>query len=284
MSSNDNNRLTIGEVARATGLGEATLRAWERRYAFPEPVREPRGHRRYPLEEVERIMRVVAQRDQGIALPLAIERVRAAPPATPSLYARLRERRPELAPIKVSKRQLTPLAHAIEEESAARAERAMLIGGFQRERFYRCSERRWRELARGAELAFVFADFPRTRSPRGAPAEISLDLSHPVVREWALICEAPEHSACLVAWEPPGREAERDADRSFELLLTVEPGAVREAAEAAVELAAAAAPELAGRARERLEQLGPPRPESQLRLSSAITARLLAGLREAEAR
>jgi DICT domain-containing protein len=269
--------LSIGDVVRATGLGEATLRAWERRYGFPHPQREPSGHRRYALEEVERILRVVADRERGIALPVAVERARVASAGVPSLFAKLREQRPDLQPVTVSKRHLTPLARAIEEESAARAERPLLIGSFQRERFYRQSERRWRELARGAEAAFVFADFERLREPADAPAELPLDRSHPVSREWALVCAAPEHGACMVAWEPPGRTRPGDA-REFELLLSVDPAVVREAAETATALAAPLAPKLAERARAHLEQLSPPLPEKQLRLSSAITARLLSSL------
>jgi DICT domain-containing protein/predicted DNA-binding transcriptional regulator AlpA len=274
------NLLTIGEVVRATGLTEATLRAWERRYDFPQPQRESNGHRRYASEEVERILRVIAERERGIALSVAIERARLAPSRIPSLFAQLRERRPDLQPMTIRKRHLTPLAHAIEEESAARAERALLIGSFQRTRFYRQSEARWRELARGAECAFVFADFERMRQPREAPAELPIDRSHPISREWALICEAPGHGACMVAWEPPGRSSPGDAEREFELLLSVEPAVVREAAEAATALAAPLVPDVAEQARAYLEGLAPPRAETQLRLASAITARLLTGLRE----
>jgi DICT domain-containing protein len=276
----NDNPFSIGDVVQATGLTEAALRAWERRYGFPQPQREPSGHRRYAAEEVERILRVVAERKRGIALPLAIERARLGPTHAPSLFAQLRERRPDLQPMTVRKRHLMPLAHAIEEESAARAERALLIGSFQRERFYRQSQARWRELSAGAECAFVFADFERARRPRGAPAELPIGRSHPVSREWALICEAPEHGACMVAWEPPGRSAPGDPEREFELLLSVEPAVVREAAETAAALAAPLAPDVAERARGYLEQLAPPAAEAQLRLSSAITARLLASLRE----
>lgn len=279
-SFNDNNPLSIGDVVRATGLTEATLRAWERRYGFPQPQREPSGHRRYAPAEVERILAVVAERERGIALPVAIERARTTPSRVPSLFAQLRERRPDLQPMTVRKRHLTPLAHAIEEESAARAERALLIGAFQRERFYRQSEERWRELSQGAECAFVFADFESRRQPQKTPAELPIAHDHPVFREWALICEAPEHGACMVAWEPPGRSSTGDAEREFELLLSIEPVVVREAAEAATALAAPLAPEVAEKARAYLEQLAPPRAEAQLRLSSAITARLLSSLRE----
>lgn len=279
MSTNDQHLLSIGDVVRATGISEDTLRAWERRFGFPLPDREPSGHRRYDPREVERILRVVAERERGISLPVAIERARVASPKAPSLFAQLRERRPDLQPMTVRKRHLTPLAHAIEEESAARAERALLVGSFQRERFYRQSERRWRELASSAERAFVFADFERVGEPAGAPVELPINRSHPVSREWALICAAPEHGACMVAWEPPGRSAPGDPEREFELLLSVEPAVVREAAEVATALAAPIAPALAEGTRKYLEQLPPARPEAQLRLSSAITSRLLSALR-----
>jgi MerR family transcriptional regulator, light-induced transcriptional regulator len=276
----DKGLLSIGEAARVTGLSEATLRAWERRYGFPRPQREPSGHRRYPAEEVERITRVIAERERGIALPVAIDRARLAPSGVPSIFAQLRERRPNLQPVTVRKRDLVCLAHAIEEESAARAERALLIGAFQRERFYRQSESRWRDLASGARCAFVFADFSARRNPAGAPAELPLDRSHPVSREWALVCTAPEHGACMVAWEPPGRAHRDDDAREFELLFSVESPVVREAAEVATTLAAPQAPDLAAEARAHLDQLAPLRPDSQLRLATAIAARLLGFLGE----
>ena len=279
MSSPSASDLSIGEVVKATGVGEATLRAWERRFGFPRPHRQPSGHRRYSRDEVERIVRVVEERERGIALATAIERARAAAAGVPSLFARLRERRPELQPMTIRKRHLVHLAHAIEEESAARAERVLLIGSFQRERFFRQSEARWRALARGAEHAFVFADFKRLRRPRGRPAEIPVDRSHPVSREWGLICEAPEHGSCMVGWEPPGRAPSPDPEREFEVLLSVEPTVVRDAAEAAAAIAAPVAPEVAEAARRCLEGLAAPRAESQLRLAGAITARLLSALR-----
>ena len=38
--------LRMRDVVEQTGIGEATLRAWEQRYGFPEPHRLPSGHRR----------------------------------------------------------------------------------------------------------------------------------------------------------------------------------------------------------------------------------------------
>ena len=45
-------------MAARTGLGVATLRAWESRYGFPEPERLPNGHRRYRIADVARIEQV----------------------------------------------------------------------------------------------------------------------------------------------------------------------------------------------------------------------------------
>ena len=39
--------LSIGELARQTGVPVATLRSWEGRYGFPRPQRLAGGHRRY---------------------------------------------------------------------------------------------------------------------------------------------------------------------------------------------------------------------------------------------
>lgn len=275
MSKSD---LSIRDVVRATGVGEATLRAWERRYGFPSPRRASSGHRRYRADDVERIARVLAERERGLTLPVAIERARGATSGVPSIFARLRDGVPDLQPVTVRKRLLTELTHAVEEESCSRAERPVLIGCFQRERFYRQSEARWRDLARGAETALALADFERLRRPRGGPMEIPVDRSHPLTREWALICAAAEHGACLVAWEPPGRSPATDGDREFELVFSVEPEVVRAAAEEAVAIAAARVPELAESTGERLSGSPAPRAAAQLRLSTAITARLLGRL------
>jgi DNA-binding transcriptional MerR regulator len=51
-------RLSIGAVARATGLSPDTLRVWQKRYGFPVPQRRPSGHRLYSLEDVRRLRRI----------------------------------------------------------------------------------------------------------------------------------------------------------------------------------------------------------------------------------
>ena len=47
--------LDIAEVARETGVGKDSLRAWERRYGFPSPQRNALGERAYTQAEVDRL-------------------------------------------------------------------------------------------------------------------------------------------------------------------------------------------------------------------------------------
>lgn len=45
--------LSIAEVERDSGVAADTLRVWERRYGFPRPLRDGRGARLYPKDQVE---------------------------------------------------------------------------------------------------------------------------------------------------------------------------------------------------------------------------------------
>jgi|Tabmets5t2r1_1033131.scaffolds.fasta_scaffold01169_3 DNA-binding transcriptional MerR regulator len=266
--------LPIREMVARSGVSEATLRMWERRYGFPSPTRLPGGHRRYTERDVELVRAVVAEREAGASLPEAIERARRwkGRPEV-SLFAALRRRHPELEPRTLPKRLLTSLSHTIEDETTARAGRGLLLGAFQRVGFYRRSERRWRELSRTAELALVFADFDRVRRPRGAPIEVPVDRSHPLSREWALLCEAPGYAACISAWEPPTTERHADGRRPFEVLFTLEPGVLRDAA--GVLLGMAERVTAAADAAKRLRERPSPAARDQLELSTAITGRVL---------
>ena len=271
--------LGIGEVVERTGVAEATLRMWERRYGFPAPERLASGHRRYSDGEIELIRAVVAKRAAGLALPVAIEQARseASQPAT-SVYAALRRRRRDLEPRVLVKPMMLALSHAIEDEALARAERLMVFGSFQRERFYRQAQLRWRELARTADVAVVFADFAALRAPRGAPVEIPLPREHPLNREWALVCEGQDFALCLTGWEPPESAQRPDVMRRFEAIWSLEPEVVREALRICSAIAAAKRPAVADAARARLEAPLSAAPESQLRLASAVTARMLSHL------
>ena len=57
---------SIGMVERDTGIGRDTLRVWERRYGFPEPVRNDKGERIYPAAQLRRLQQVRRLLDQGL--------------------------------------------------------------------------------------------------------------------------------------------------------------------------------------------------------------------------
>ena len=204
--------MTMREMSARSGVSEATLRMWEVRHGFPEPQRRSSGHRRYSELDLARVRAVVRARDSGLSLRAAIELAAGeADEQSPSVYASLRSRVPGLEPQLVPKRGMLGMSRAIEDECLARAERPLLFGCFQRERFYRQSEERWRELARTAERAVVLADFRRVRRPRQAPLEVPIRASDPVAREWAIVCESPALRPCLAGWERPheGRASAR---------------------------------------------------------------------------
>lgn len=57
--------LTITAVERETGIGKDTLRVWEKRYGFPQPLRDLSDDRRYPLEQVQRLKHIRRLLDTG---------------------------------------------------------------------------------------------------------------------------------------------------------------------------------------------------------------------------
>jgi len=55
----------MGAVTRRTGIGEHTLRAWERRFGFPTPVRLSSGHRRFSHEQVRHLLKIAKALESG---------------------------------------------------------------------------------------------------------------------------------------------------------------------------------------------------------------------------
>ena len=232
----------IGTVSARTGVPEAVLRSWEARYGFPRPERLPGGHRRYSDADVEGVLSVVRDRDAGMSLPAAIERARSlgAEPS-PTIFAALRRARPHLVPHLGGVRTMLAMSRAIEDEVLARGDRAVLFASFQRVRFYERSRPRWRELARAADTACVFADFRSRRARAGHPAEIPVGRDHPMAREWSVVADGPVFGAVLAGWERP---AEPGEPRAFEYLWSIDPELVRDATRLAAELARGAGAKL----------------------------------------
>jgi MerR family transcriptional regulator, light-induced transcriptional regulator len=231
--------LTIGELARRTGVSPAVLRMWESRHGFPEPRRLSSGHRRYAATDVALIGQVLRRKDAGIRLEIAIaEALASRPPESPSIFAELRRRHPGLAPHRLRKSTLIALSWAIEDECCAVADSPILFGGFQRSEFYLPSAARWRELTRVARSAVVFANhWPDATLDARGPVQATLGPDAPMRREWAVVCDALDSTACLAAWELPGQTQVPDRQRIFEAVWTVDPVAVRDAAGVAAGIA-----------------------------------------------
>ena len=232
--------LSIGDLAERTGLSPAVLRMWESRHGFPVPHRLPSGHRRYADTDVDLVRQVLRRKDAGIRLEVAIAEAAATKsPESPSIFAELRQRHPALAVHRLRKSTLIALSWAIEDECCAVADRPVLFGAFQARRFYAPSAPRWTELARVARSAIVFADhWDGDAGDAEGPVRASLAEDAPMRREWAVVCDAGDSTACLTAWELPGQSEVPDRQRIFETIWTVDPVAVRDAARVAAGVAA----------------------------------------------
>jgi len=248
-------QLKIKDVAELTGVAAATIRMWEQRYAFPTPSRTPAGYRVYTPDDVELIRRVLTLRRRGLSIPVAVEQARAQSSgvaAQPSLYASIASLDPSAHPRVLRRSTLDAMSHAIEDELVARAANGIVIGAFQRERHYRPVAHRYEHIALRSDAAVVFADFPALRTGLGTPAEVPIAVQDPLSNEWAVIVDSPGYAAALVAWERPNRLT--GAERTFESILTLDPGTCRRAVTVAARLAGLRDADLGNRLTELLDQ------------------------------
>jgi len=265
--------MTIGDVAAHARVSVALLRSWERRYGFPTPDRRPSGHRRYSGRDVEQIREVLRYRDDGMTLDAAIRSLKASEDGSDrSIFPGLRRRWPDLPVHVLSKRAMLAISRAIEDECCARAQRPVLVGGFQTDRLYRQSEHRWQELARTAAATLVYADFPDGRRTVGNVVESPLPHDSALRREWAVVCDAPDATACVVGLERLG--GRRTSNRWFEAIWSVDPVVVRSATEIAATLAGPAGVEL----RTSAAQTAAHRPTDIWNRVAALTNRIVSDL------
>ena len=265
--------LSISEVAEQSGLAAGTIRMWEQRYGFPEPSRTDAGYRVYVEGDVEALRRVMAYRHRGLSVPAAIERARetGGPSDHPSIYAAVASSDHGGRPQVLRKSTLVAISRAIEHETLAQAAAPVLFGAFQQERFYREVEPRYRRIAQFSDAAVAFADFDEVHRPPGGPIEVPIAPEDKLGNEWAVIIDAPGYATCLLAWELPGTIVPGDANdmrRRFEAIWTLNPRAVRKAAQVAARLAGRADPELGAR----LEKLLDERPLAREEPSPTVTA------------
>ena len=90
--------MPIAAVERELGLGKDTLRVWEKRYGFPQPLRSESGDRLYPSDQIERLKLILRLLDAGhrpgkvvgldkISLQALMERGTSKSPATQNRQA-----------------------------------------------------------------------------------------------------------------------------------------------------------------------------------------------------
>lgn len=230
--------LTIGALARATGVTPEVLRTWEARFGFPSGRRLPSGHRRFAPSDVAQVREVLAARENGVKLAAAIEQVvrRARQTQRASVYAELTRSHPEIPAKRLRRSTMVALSRAIEEECLARTDRPLVLGAFQSGTRYDRVADRWRELARTAMWCAVFADFEATGEGPARPVLVQLGDDAPMRREWVVVCLSPDFHAVLTAWEMPGQSAV-GPDRRFEAVFSTLPSATIAAARVLVGLA-----------------------------------------------
>ena len=263
---------------RRTGVPAATLRMWEARHGFPLPARLPGGHRRYSEADVELVLTVLRQRQQGLSLAAAIARTLGESARPASIFAGLAQRRPDLQPMTLNKTAILALSRAIEDDHCARGSAGVVIGSFQTAAFYRLSQSRWQELARTAKLAIALADFDALSQRPGRPVEVPIRRDHPLAREWALVLQAPGTASCLAGWEiPEPGGVPRDAERRFEVLWSPEPEVAFAAASVAADLIEPLAPAVARKLVAALEEPAVPT-SPELRSAVKQAHRMLAYL------
>lgn len=218
----------IAELAAASGVPQATLRTWERRYGFPRPRRSPSGRRLFDRDTVEAVRRVTTLRAQGLSLEAAIALARdeVAAPGSPFVHAAsVAVGVPRLV---VTKRTLVAISRAIEDEIALRLRGGVVVGFFQRERFFRQSAQRWADLASAADACFAFADFRRARA--GAVCELPLPSASEARRDWAIVAASGEFAVLLCGRElAAAPRLQDDRRRRFEAFWTTEIGAIKAA-------------------------------------------------------
>src|SRR6201995_3004550 len=151
--------LSISEVSRRTGIPVAGVRNWEQRYGLPRPQRTPSGQRRYREADCDLLAELLRLHAGGLSLSAAMTQATASTGGgtEQSIFAGIRRQHPDLRVHVLNKKLLLAVTWAIEDECGALAQRPILLGSFQRQRYYQSAAARWADLARVAEQTVVFA-------------------------------------------------------------------------------------------------------------------------------
>lgn len=247
--------MSIGDLARVTGVSPGTLRTWERRHGFPRGRRTESGHRRFSTTDVEQVTAVLAARDAGLPLELAVRSVvsRDRAERVPSVYGAVTARHPELHRAWYARQTLVALSHAIEDECLARGDHPVVLGAFQQGHRFESSAPRWREIARTATWCAVVADFDGRPPDEPALATCDLPPVAPMRREWTVVSLGADYAAVLAAWERPGEDR-------YEAVLSTDPHVARTAARVLADVVADHGVDVPDAAFERLDRTPNPSP------------------------
>jgi len=77
------NGIRTNAAAVMLGISPNTLRSWERRYGFPQPLRSAGGHRQYSLAEIEALRLTLAE-THNVSSAISLARERGEGPSTPA--------------------------------------------------------------------------------------------------------------------------------------------------------------------------------------------------------
>lgn len=235
--------LSTADVAHATNLAETTLRMWESRYGFPSPARLPSGHRRYSVEDVERLQQILRLRSSGLSLRGAIERVQSgSDEVAASVFGSVR-RKAGLSAQSFTGRHLGALLRAVEDEALAGGVPPIIVRGLGRRVDLASDACRRASLARSAEFAVTLAcSEPRSPIAR-TPGVTWLRVDNPLGCERFVACERAGLQVCFAGWEAPGQDELPVDERRYETVWTADPASVRDALESALHHARATSDE-----------------------------------------
>ena len=191
------------------------------------------------------------------------------------MYAALR--RPPSSPPAAAADQVDAdrLSWAIEDECCARAERPIIFGGFQKERYFRAAEERWNELARISRSTIVFADFDAPLESTGGSPFVHLPEDcgdAPGVDGRLRRARLPRATDGVGAARAVRRT---DRKRLFEAIWTVEPAVVRDGARTCAQVALQLGHEDAAPLLYELAE-NPPPPPLELQNATSLLNRVVA--------
>ena len=183
-------------------------------------------------------------------------------PVDTSLFAALRDRRPDLVVARASKGTMVATSHLIEELVASSPGPSVLLSGFQHGRNWAVERDRYLELAGGHEVIAVFAGQAPPATWETEHVGVRLNAGDPLTQEWFVVALGPEVAVTLCgldAGAAPPSAADHvvdDSDRLFDAVWSFSPEVAHTALAVVADAVEASAPERVREVRAAVERLG----------------------------